>query len=260
MTFPVDFHLFGRTIPSHTVFELLAYAVGFQTYLLIRRRDRSNALGVDQNLWLIVACVFGAFFGSKILAWLESAPQYWAHRHQVEAWIGGKTIVGGLLGGWIGVEIAKKLMRITTRTGDAFVFPLILGIAIGRIGCFLAGLADHTHGIATTLPCGVDFGDGISRHPTQLYEIAFVLVLGIVLALTPHGSRQRSGDRFRWFMLGYLLFRFLVEFIKPRDIIPLVGLSAIQIASLAGAAVAAAQLLSGSHSRRGLHGTTAANT
>jgi len=259
MTFPVDFHLFGRTIPSHTVFELLAYVAGFQTYLLIRRRDKSNALPVEKNMWLIVACVFGAFFGSKILAWLESAPQYWAHRHEVEAWVGGKTIVGGLLGGWIGVEIAKRLMHITARTGDAFVVPLILGIAIGRIGCFLAGLPDHTHGVATALPWGVDFGDGIMRHPTQLYEIAIVLAMGMALIFIPRKVLQRPGDRFRWFMLGYLSFRFFIEFIKPRDIIPLVGLSAIQIASLAGAAVCAIQLLSGSDSRRGLH-AAAANT
>lgn len=243
MSFPVHFDILGRSIPAHTVFELAGYVVGFQTYLLIRRRDKSNTLPVEQNLWLIVGCVFGAFIGSKILAWLESAPQYWAQRHTIEAWLGGKTIVGGILGGWIGVEIAKRIMRITTRTGDAFVFPLILGIAIGRIGCFLTGLADHTHGVASALPWAVDFGDGIPRHPTQLYEIVFLLALGTVFATLKPPSR--AGDRFRWFIVAYMGCRFLIEFIKPRYTIPHTGLSAIQLASLAAVIVAATQLLRG---------------
>jgi prolipoprotein diacylglyceryltransferase len=48
---------------------------------------------------------------------------------------------------------------------------------VGRIGCFLTGLADNTYGTPTGLPWGVDFGDRIHRHPTQLYEIAFLMIL-----------------------------------------------------------------------------------
>jgi prolipoprotein diacylglyceryltransferase len=55
------------------------------------------------------------------------------------------------------------------------VFPLILDTCIGRVGCFLTGLADHTHGVATALPWAVGFGDGVGRHPTQLCESAFLL-------------------------------------------------------------------------------------
>jgi hypothetical protein len=44
-------------------------------------------------------------------------------------------------------------------------------------------------------------------------------------------------------MLGYLAFRFAVEFLRPRYTIPYVGLSAIQVASFIGALVAVAQLL-----------------
>ena len=252
ITFPVQFHLFGRPVQAHVLFEVLAYFVGFQTYLLIRRRQRAGAgagLPVEQNLWVIVGCVFGALVGAKVLAWLESPLDYWTHRHELAAWAGGKTIVGGLLGGWVGVEVAKRIMRVTRRTGDAFVFPLILGIAIGRVGCFLTGLSDHTHGMATSLPWAVDFGDGVPRHPAQLYEIAFLLVLGAVLIVWSRRMRARwPGDLFRWFLLGYLGFRFLVEFIKPRDTIPYLNLSAIQIASWIGACVCAIQLLRG---RRG---------
>ena len=251
MTFPVDFHAFGRTIPSHMVFEVLAYTGGMQLYLIQRRRNAlrspgrktgdlhdprtAHAIPFDQIMWVLVGCVFGALVGSKLLAWAESFHEYIdASRTNPLALLGGKTIVGGLLGGWIGVEIAKKLLGVTRSTGDDFVFPLCLGIAVGRIGCFLTGLPDHTYGNHTTLPWAVDFGDG-PRHPTQLYEIAFLTVLTLALFLR---SRRPywNGQLFRLFMLGYLLFRFFVEFIKPSTK-PFLGLSAIQLASLIGVIV-----------------------
>src|SRR4051794_18322797 len=265
MTFPVEFHLhvLGRTatIPAHSVFEVLGYCVGFQTFLLLRRRaarrlGEEAALPAEVVVWVIVGAVFGALFGSKLLAWLESAREYWAQRHNPAAWLGGKTIVGGLLGGWIGVELVKRPLHITRRTGDAFVLPLCLGIAIGRVGCFLTGLPDHTYGTATSLPWGVDFGDGIARHPTQLYESIYALLLGSVIAFSyrsraslPPSPRTRGegrgdGTSFRWFMIGYLGFRFLVEFIKPSDK-PLLGLSAIQVASMIGALAAAVTMRRG---------------
>ena len=232
MTFPVYIHLLGQRIHPHPVMEVLAYAGGFQLYRLTRGRfPRANA-PFEQTLWVFVGAVFGALVGSKLLAWVESWPDYWPHRHELAGWIGGKTIVGGLLGGWAGVEIAKKRVGITHSTGDAFVFPLIFGMAVGRIGCFLTGLDDHTYGIATTLPWGVNFGDGIFRHPTQLYDIVFLAGLAIVLALA--ARPLVNGRLFQLFLAAYLGWRFLVEFVKPHYAYTPLRLSAIQLASLGG--------------------------
>jgi prolipoprotein diacylglyceryltransferase len=201
-------------------------------------------------MWVIVGCIFGAFVGSKLLAWAESWPHYWAHRATPRVWLGGKTIVGGLLGGWVGVEIAKKCVGIGRSTGDLFVFPLILGICLGRVGCFLTGLEDRTHGIATNLPWGVDFGDGVRRHPTQLYEIAFLILLGAALLIRRKVGLWESGGMFRWFMIGYLSFRVAVEFIKPVHRWAGIGLSAIQIASVGGVVACAVSLVSGRRETR----------
>jgi prolipoprotein diacylglyceryltransferase len=236
MTFPLEFHLAGRAVPAHFVFEAIAYAAGFQLFLFLRRRRSRNAMAgtvpLEQTAWILVGCVFGALAGAKLLAWAESPIEYWTARGNLAAWLGGKTIVGGLLGGWIGVEIAKKRIGITHSTGDTFVFPLLLGIVIGRVGCFLTGLADHTHGVHTTLPWAVDFGDG-PRHPTQLYEIAFLMLFGVALILRAR-KPHFDGELFRLFMLGYLAFRFTIEFLKPRYA-PWLGLSAIQLAAMIGA-------------------------
>src|SRR5687767_10257001 len=115
MRFPVEFNLAGQRVPAHAVLELAAYVVGVQLYFLLRRRSRlgaSAALPVDQNLWLIVGCVMGAMVGSKILAWLESPLDYWSRLGTPLVLLSGKTIVGGLLGGWIGVELVKLKLGV----------------------------------------------------------------------------------------------------------------------------------------------------
>ena len=232
MKFPVYLKLLGLQIHPHLLFEVLGYTLGFQLYLLLRRKWTRPTVSFEENMWIIVACIFGALIGTKLLAWFESPLDYLDHWNALTGWLGGKTIVGGLLGGWMGVEWMKKWLGISYSTGDLYVFPLILGMCLGRIGCFLTGLDDHTYGIATTLPWSVDFGDGITRHPTQLYEIAFLVGLGIYLfwhMQKPH----ENGALFRWFMFSYLAFRFLIEFIKPRFIYYF-GLSMIQLACIFG--------------------------
>jgi len=238
VTFPVYFEFFGLRLHPHLVLETIAYAVGARLYFFERRRAPAAAqLPLEQNLWLLIGCIFGAWAISKLLAWGESPEYYWSLRADPRTLLGGKTIVGGLLGGWAGVEFAKKRLGIARSTGDAFVLPLTAGIAIGRIGCFLTGLPDRTYGLATSLPWGVDFGDHVHRHPTQLYESLFVLVLGTIVLLASHRAQPAwlAGRAFRLFLLGYFTFRFGIEFIKPRE--PLIGpLSAIQLASLVGVA------------------------
>ena len=215
----------------HPVFESLAYAGGFALYRM-RRAGQGDHLSAERRLAVIAAAVLGAVVGSRLLGLLEVVPLHNLTWHML--WMaGGKTIVGGLLGGWAAVELVKKLAGIPSRTGDLFAVPLCLGIGIGRIGCFLAGIADDTSGTPTSLPWGVDFGDGIRRHPTQLYEIAFLLAL--VMLLRQIGSRpHREGILFRVFMGAYLGWRFLIDFLKPQPTVH--GLNMIQWACLAGVA------------------------
>ena len=244
MTFPVYFHIFGLQLHPHPTMEVIAYAAGFQLFRLTRAYWTRATVSVDENIWLIVAAAAGALVGSKLLAWIEAGPDFWHHVRDPRVWAGGKTIVGGLLGGWVGVEIAKRALHIRHSTGDALVFPLILGMAIGRIGCFLTGLSDNTCGLPTRLPWGVDFGDGL-RHPAQLYDIVFLGLLAIVLLIYLRRTRFRpapNGRLFRYFMFSYLTYRLTVEFIKPR-FHPYLGLSAIQIVCLAGSGAIAFSLL-----------------
>ena len=235
MTFPVYLNFFGHGLHPHLVFEAAGYLVGFQLYRFTRGRFPRAGMRIEQTLVVLAGAIVGALVGSKVLAVVESFPQYWQSRADMGVWFGGKTIVGGLLGGWAGVEVAKRVAGVRHSTGDAFVFPLIMGMAIGRVGCFLTGLSDHTYGVATNLAWGVDFGDGVRRHPTQLYDIVFLAVLAVAL-LRWLRKAPANGRLFRAFLLSYLLWRFCVEFIKPTWK-PYLGMSGIQVASLAGAVV-----------------------
>ena len=140
-----------------------------------------------------------------------------------------------MLGGLIGVELTKKQIGVTVSSGDLMVYPLILAMIIGRTGCFLAGLDDGTYGIASNLPWAVNFGDGIRRHPTNLYEILFWLILWLTLMTIEKQYTFSNGARFKILMASYLLFRLFVEFIKPAYFFSF-GLSVIQLVCIAGIA------------------------
>lgn len=235
MTFPVYFDCCGLHLHPHFVLESLGYFAGARLFFYLRRRDPSPTppLALETQLWVLVGCVFGAWLGSKLLAWAESPALYWSLRHDLPALWGGKTIVGGLLGGWAGVELAKHRLGLRQSTGDLFVYPLALGTAIGRLGCFFSGLDDRTYGLPSTLPWAVDFGDGLPRHPTQLYESAYVLLLALGLWWVTRRRRLAAGLRFQLYFAGYFGFRFTVEFFKPREFI-LPALSMIQLSCLCG--------------------------
>jgi prolipoprotein diacylglyceryltransferase len=215
MSFPVFIPLGPLKVHPHLVFETFAYASAFRVYLATRKR-RGDALDDGKRWWIIAAAAMGAVVGSKLLYWLEDPAATLAHWRDPAFLMGGKTIVGALVGGLLFVELAKYHLGIKRRTGDLFAMPLCFGITIGRIGCFLTGPEDHTGGIATSLPWGVNFGDGIPRHPTQLYEVLFALTLGVFLW---RRSRRpyTEGDLFRRFMVGYFAFRLLCDFLKPDE-------------------------------------------
>jgi phosphatidylglycerol:prolipoprotein diacylglycerol transferase len=230
MTFPVRIGFGAWSLPPHPVFELLAFAVALA---LLRRARRQDPLAAAQRSTVLIGGLAGALLGAKGLVLLEHRALVAGDPRQALALLlMGKTVVGALLGGLVGVELTKAAIGLRRSTGDLFVLPLLAGIAIGRIGCFLTGLDDHTHGLPTTLPWGVDFGDGIPRHPTQLYEIGFLLLLALALRF---GSRRTwpEGRRFQLFLGAYLAFRLGVDALKPTQ--PLAaGLGAIQWAALLG--------------------------
>jgi prolipoprotein diacylglyceryltransferase len=131
-----------------------------------------------------------------------------------------RSIEGAIAGAILAIEGLKWAAGIRGSTGVRFAAPLAAAIVVGRIGCFLAGLEDMTYGTATALPWGVDFGDGIARHPVQLYEsatMALFLAVFLLLLLRGHPLAHRGG--FYLFVGVYAGQRFLWEFLKPYGLV-----------------------------------------
>ena len=239
MSYPVWIAIGPLRFHPHMVFELLAFAVGIVVYQSMREKQGDH-LTVAQRWSLFAALAVGAVIGSRILNWLDAPTFSFTRTSDFVALIGGQTVVGGLLGAWIAVEIQKRRIGIVTSTGDLLAVPAAAGMAVGRIGCFLTGLSDGTHGLATTMPWGIDLGDGIARHPTALYESLFLAVLALVLWRVQR--RLAHGVTFVAFVVAYLSFRLCVDMLKPG--VPLAfGLTAIQWACVAGLAYYAVRYL-----------------
>lgn len=213
----------------HYFFEWAALLIGMQFYRWHKKQAGQGALLAPGNFALVAGCIAGAAIGNKAVFWIEYAHLFVQMAGNPVNWFVGQSLVGGLLGGLLGVEIAKKIVGVRVSTGDLFVFPILLGIVIGRVGCFLAGLHDGTFGLPANVPWALDFGDGIARHPTQLYEIVFVALLWPLLArMRPHLASQ-PGLLFKLMLAAYLIWRLLIDGIKPVPYPMWWGLSGIQI-------------------------------
>ena len=155
-----------------------------------------------------MAAGLGAVLGGLVLA---TANAWLSGVHQV-----GFSVMGGLLGAIAMLEVFKRRLGVSAPTGIVFAAPFATLVVVGRIGCFLDGLDDFTYGAPTTLPWGVDFGDGVHRHPVQLYEsLAMALLLVILLWRLAVQDRLWLLGGFYFTVGWYGLQRFAWEFLKP---------------------------------------------
>lgn len=128
----------------------------------------------------------------------------------------GRSILGAIVGAILFIEIYKLNKGMNKSTGWLFVIPLTVSIAVGRIGCFLSGMTDFTYGTPSSLPWARDYGDGILRHPVQLYEsISLLLFLLVVLLLLKYRLTKFIASGFYLWVLVYASQRFVWEFFKP---------------------------------------------
>lgn len=208
--YPVLFTIGGLEITSFGVLVALGALAGVSMF----RRELVRS-GIPEN------AVDGAVFG--VIAGLAGAKLLWVFEHLGEEPFtsllfsrGGLSWFGGLVGG-VGAALTYFVVRGYPLVPSlaAATPALAAGHAIGRIGCFLVG---DDYGAPTDLPWGVAFPKGLPPtldrvHPTQLYEMAF---LGILTMLLLRWRRAGVADRA---VLGrYLALagaaRFLIEFLR----------------------------------------------
>lgn len=140
----------------------------------------------------------------------------------VEAWTqGAKSVLGGLAGAYVGALVGKRLAGYQDRTGGLFAPAVALGLAVGRIGCFLT----EPVGRPTDLPWALH-----GAHPSFGYEIAFHVVAFAVL-LRWRDRLAEPADLLVGYLTAYALFRLWVETTRTNDVLAL-GLTGSQWVAL----------------------------
>ena len=195
---------------AHTVFDLLAVLSSMaMTVVCYRWRlheaaQRIENLGLTYAFAMVGGAVAGGFGAGTLNLWLTGVPGI------------GRSIVGALAGAITAIELFKAYRGVGQSTGLIFVPAFATSVTVGRIGCFLSGIADNTYGTPTTLAWGHDFGDGVLRHPVQLYEsfsmFAF-LAVSLILLARREPFFMRNG--FYLLVFFYGVQRFVWEFLKP---------------------------------------------
>jgi prolipoprotein diacylglyceryltransferase len=184
-------------------------AAGIAVAILLRPK---SALPPLQRLALAAGALLGAGLGAKLPFVLLGGEPFWA----LSAWAtDGKTILSGLAGGYLGVEVAKLLFGIREKTGDSFAVPLAAAVAVGRWGCFFNGC------------CGAPL--------VPILESGFHAAMALLL------RRLARVEGLRWqllklYLIAYSAFRFGTEFLRTEPRVAW-GLTAYQLGAAGLAAV-----------------------
>jgi phosphatidylglycerol---prolipoprotein diacylglyceryl transferase len=193
-------------INSYSFFVLLGLIVGLIVYYILAKNEKKLS---EKSFYVLLAGLGGGILGAKIPMWVLNFNLIIQSFPDITPILSGRTITGGLIGGTLAVIYAKKKLKIKEKKGNLFAPGIAIGVSIGRIGCFLKGCC---YGIKTNLPWGVNFGDGILRHPTQLYESIFMF--GLFFYLLYKRKTAKPGYLFYLLMNIYFIFRFFIEFIR----------------------------------------------
>jgi phosphatidylglycerol:prolipoprotein diacylglycerol transferase len=197
---------------GYAYFMLLALG----TFLLAQRLLPRPAAVSTLPAWQRGALALAAFIGGTLGAKLPFAIGAPSGPLTLQAWLSdGKTVVAGLIGAYIAVELTKLGLGIRVKTGDSFAVPLALAMAVGRWGCFCNGCC---YGTPTRLAWAVAFEQRDGRmelcHPTQIYESLFHLSMaGVLIWLTLRNLLPRQ--RLKLYLIAYGAYRFLTEYIRP---------------------------------------------
>lgn len=214
---PIIFNLGPLEIRWYGLMYVLAFLV---TYYYVRGRIRSGQSEFtekdldDFTTLQVIALIVGA----RIFYAIFYEPSHFIQNplRIFAIWQGGLSFHGGLTAmlvcGW---WYCRKKKYSILKTADLFIVPLALGQSFGRIGNFING---ELWGYPTSLPWGVKFQNVEEyRHPSQLYESAYNLVIFSTLYLL-RNKKLPDGTLFSIFLIMYGIFRFIVEFVREPEI------------------------------------------
>jgi len=244
--YPFKFQIGPLEVTGFGLMMMAAFLVGGW---LLARQLREQKLNEDYAGDIVFGAVIVSIIGAKL---------WYVGLHGSGALFsrGGLVWYGGFLGGCLGVTLASLRRGVPVRFTAQLVAPVLpAAYAIGRVGCFMVG---DDYGAATTLPWGVSFPQGIppttvrglaefgyamppganpadlvAVHPTQLYEVAIMTAVFMLLWHWRRKAGWGTGALFGVYLVFAGLERFAVEFLRAKDDRFFGGLTLAQLTSLA---------------------------
>ncbi len=247
---PLVINLGFITITGFGLTMMLAFLIGAW---IVDQELRRHGFAPDFAGDMVLGAVIGGIVGAKL---------WYVALHGVQALFSREGLVfyGGFVGGALGVMLNVWRRRVPIRWAMQLVAPsLAAAYAIGRVGCFVVG---DDYGRPTSLPWAVAFPQGappstagimaaefgtrvpagtppdtlLAVHPTQLYEIAIMLV---VFAILWAWRRKERGTG--WLFGAYLVLagaeRFFVEIFRAKDDRFLAGMTIAQATAMVSVVV-----------------------
>jgi phosphatidylglycerol:prolipoprotein diacylglycerol transferase len=181
---------------------LCGYLTGFCVFLWATHKE-----GFDREAMgkLLAVGFFSGVVGARIAQHLLGGGSF---ATLLSTQQGGRTVIAGLLCGWFGVEVAKRVMGLRRSTGAAFALAMCAGEAIGRIGCHFNGCCfgrEWSGSLAVVQ-------QGTERFPSQLLSAAYAAcVFGVLLRFW---KKVSSAGLFRLYLALFVAGRFVIEFTR----------------------------------------------
>ncbi len=184
----------------------------------IGRRFKQEGYDPDHALDLAIILVLSGLIGSRLayiamFEWQEFLARPAIFFSMSNGGFQGLVWYGGFTAGLLAFIIYIRVKRYPFwQMADIIAPYLALAYAIVRIGCFLNGCC---YGVISDAACTVVFPevDGFHRYPTQLYSSALNLLLfGLLYRYYPR--RRFDGQVFAGYLVGYAVYRFLIEFFR----------------------------------------------
>src|SRR6478672_2861476 len=208
-------------LPTHDVFVALGVLAAVAVFVVeARRRGQTD----ERLAYVVLGALAGGAVFMRLGTWLQHVDLR-QNASLAEQWLyGNRSILGGLVGAWLGVHVVKRLTGYSARTGDLFAPAVALGMAVGRVGCLLTEEPGTPtgHGWGVTLDAAtahrLHAPAGVPLHPSFGYEIAFHLVAFALLWFWLRRMDLPPGETFTLYVAGYAVFRFLVEFVRGNEV------------------------------------------
>jgi len=209
-------------IPTYGVLVALGFLTGLFVMLRLAKRAGMN---VEHVTNLAFYCAIAGVLGAKLFMFLFDLPDYLKDPGQIftlETLQAAGVFHGGFIVALITAVIVMRRQKMPVlATMDVFAPGVVIGQAIGRLGCFAAGCC---WGRECDLPWGVRFRSDFAApvpldktlHPVQLYESAANLLIFAVL-YRMYGKEHRAGQVIGWYLVLYSTARFIVEFFRVHE-------------------------------------------